>query len=235
MSDCMATCSRWRGAPAPAGAPRLAESSSPAPERAAAAWPPCLLWITSMSWPLRIRPTPVMPIDWANRCNSGSNMLESPRPGAFAAWPAPVPPAAPAPGPAAGSCVAPDGGDAGPENGSGDSGRLEESPGRSGVPVKNSVVSLTNGPSKNSGSGQKGRTTRCGGPVNQPSQVVRQLRAGAVSRYCWPREPRVCTPGREHGLAGKAQLARPGLRSCRISSCHIPSPRRRRGRGGPKN
>jgi hypothetical protein len=230
----MAPCSRWRDAPAPAGASRLAESSSPAPERVAAtAWPPCLLWIASMSWPLRIRPTPVMPMDWANRCNSGSNMSESPRPGARAAWPAPVPPATATPGPAAGSRVAPEGGDAGPENGSGESGRLDESPGRSGVPVKNSVVSLTKGPSKNSGAGLRSRT-RCAGPVNQPGHVVHQLRAGAVSRS-WPREPRVCARGREHGLAGKAQPARRSPRSCRISSCHAPNPRRRRGRGGPKN
>ena len=93
VSDSMASCSRWRGAPAPADAPRWTElSSAPLPlpaggpaERplswagAPPCWlwvapPPCwapppppLLWMASMSWLLRSRPVPVMPIDWASR------------------------------------------------------------------------------------------------------------------------------------------------------------------------
>ncbi len=145
LSGSIASCSRRRGAPAPAGAPRVAEwltaALAVAERTGPAAGPPCRLWIASMSWLLRIRPTPVMPMDWATRCSSGSSMLVSARPGARAGGPAPAP--------------SPDSGDTGagavtaavPDRGSGRSDR-GASPGRSRVPAKNSVGSLTRGPSK---------------------------------------------------------------------------------------
>ena len=122
LSGSMVSCSRRRDAPAPAGAPRVAEWSSAAlavAERAGpAAAPPCRLWIASMSWLFRIRPTPVMPMDCATRCSSGSSMLVSPRPGGRA--------------PSPGACAA--GAEvvaaAVPDRGSGGSDRLRGSPGQ---------------------------------------------------------------------------------------------------------
>ena len=98
----MASCSKGRVAPAPAGASRLAELSFRAPRlpppsprlRLAArcgVWlltaappcavpPPCRSSIAAMTWPLRIRPVPMMPIDCARRCRSGRSIADSPVP-----------------------------------------------------------------------------------------------------------------------------------------------------------
>ncbi len=37
-------------------------------------------WIAATSWLLRIRPVPLIPSDWASRCNSGSSIDASPVP-----------------------------------------------------------------------------------------------------------------------------------------------------------
>ena len=82
-------------------------------------------------------------------------MVDSPRPGARA--------------PPPGSCVVTGGAATAaalPDRGSDGSDRCGASPGRSRVPVKNSVGSLTRGPSQNSGAGFASRSTRCYSPVN---------------------------------------------------------------------
>jgi hypothetical protein len=125
-----------------------------------AALPPrCRSSIAAMSWPLRIRPVPVMPSDCAIRCSSGSS---------FAAIPAPAParPPAPAlawpaspsgeertapdcwgevPGEPAAPGAAPPGGDR-----TGDSSPAPEEP------ENRSMVSLTRGPSQGAGVGGVG-------------------------------------------------------------------------------
>ncbi len=169
----MASCSRWRGASAPADAPRRAELSSSAPRWAvsAVAVPRCLSWIASTSWPLRIRPTPVIPMDCAIRCSSGSSRAESPpdpRAACAVTAPAAGPAACPWPDPPSeaaerrGPVMAEVGGR------SGAPGWAVESPVGSGEPVKRSVVSLlTRGPSQSAGAGRHcGWTTRCCGPAN---------------------------------------------------------------------
>jgi hypothetical protein len=175
MSDSMASCSRWRSAPAPADVPRWAELSNagPPPTEGAPLPPPCFSWITAISWPLRIRPTPVMPIDCASRCSSGSNIPESPEPSRRAARSVTASPvAAPCVGgaPLAVAAESPT-----------TAGRCSDAPGWPGdaseipeEPVKSSVVSLTRGPSQGAGGGRRGgRSTRCHDPANRPGQVLR--------------------------------------------------------------
>lgn len=185
MSDSMASCSRWRSAPAPADAPRWAELSNAGPPPPVGAPPPppllpppCFSWITAISWPLRIRPTPVMPIDCASRCSSGNSIPESPGPPRRAARSVTASPAA-APrvggAPLAVAAVsAPtvfattEGCCSGAPDWPGDASEIPEEP------VKISVVSLTRGPSQGAGGGRGGgRSTRCHDPANRPGQVLR--------------------------------------------------------------
>ena len=207
----MASCSRWRSAPAPADVPRWAELSNagpPSPEGAPPLPLPCFSWITPMSWPLRIRPTPVMPIDCASRCSSGSNIPESPEPPRRAARSVTVSPAAAprvggaplAAAPvAASSAVRPSGA---PDCPGDASGTPEE-------PVKISVVSLTRGPSQGAGRGRGGgRSTRCHDPANRPGQVL------LVLSFPHRRATRPCAflvpgPGPRLAAAGSARTQRP--------------------------
>ena len=194
----MASCSRWRSAPAPADVPRWAELSN------AGLPPPCFSWITAISWPLRIRPTPVMPIDCASRCSSGSNIPESPEPPRRAARSVTASPAAAlcvggaplASAPTAGRC-------SGEPDWPGDASGISEEP------VKSSVVSLTRGPSQGAGGGRGGgRSTRCHDPANRPGQV---LRVAPFPHRCAMRSCASLAPGSGQQLAaaGSAPIQRP--------------------------
>ena len=221
----MASCSKRRVAPAPAGAPRWTElsfcapwlppfppwpprESRPVAGRPALAAPgvPPLPWrssIAAITWPLRIRPVPWMPIDCASRCRSGRSIADRPVPPRRLAAVVPAVPAVSA-APAlespsgqertapAGSGEAPARPAASPGHGDavgGSSGRPEE-------PVVVSVVSLTRGPSQGAGADRRfgrchplSRSGRSAGPIVVPSAIpaaicglsrTRQVRSHAL-------------------------------------------------------
>ena len=140
--------------------------------------PPCRSSIAAMTWPLRIRPVPMMPIDCARRCRSGRSIADSPVPPRRLGPDVTVPPlpdgsAAPEPVPAAEA--AEDAVSPALESASGQertalrgSGEVLAAPAESGAspdqgdaagdssgmpeePVIRSVVSLTRGPSQGAG------------------------------------------------------------------------------------
>jgi hypothetical protein len=162
---------------------------------------------------LRIRPTPVMPIDCASRCSSGNSIPESPGPPRRAARSVTASPAA-APrvggAPLAVAAVsAPtvfattEGCCSGAPDWPGDASEIPEEP------VKISVVSLTRGPSQGAGGGRGGgRSTRCHDPANRPGQV---LRCAPFPHRCatrWFAYP-VPGPGPWLAAAGSARIQRP--------------------------
>jgi len=215
----MASCSRWRGASAPADTPRWAEL----PDAALwwAAWvavPPLWRsWIAATSWLLRIRAVPVMPMDCAIRCNSGSSMPDNPRP---------APPAAPLVTASAGGC--------GPDV----CGPLAEAPGVTGEPVKSSVVSLlTRGPSQRAGAGHRSdRATRCRGPANWPGQNYSPAVFAAPPP--WPAILQAAHPASAVKAEGSlhtrvAGTAHPGLRPVPGASSRLQRWRTRSGGSDP--
>ena len=136
--------------------------------------------MASTSWPLRIRPVPVMPISWAIRCRSANFMPDSPEPPRRVGLSVTVSPA---------GVAAPDGPLSGPDW---DASEVPEEP------VKSSVVSLTRGPSQGAGSGRAcGRSTRCHDPANRPGQgtavLLRPYSRGAGCRLFLVLPP--CLPG----------------------------------------
>ena len=162
----MASRSRWREAPAPAGAPRCVELSCPAPLWAtgacAALPPPCRSWIAAMTSPLRIRPVPLMPMVWAICCNSGSSIAARPLP-VRRDLPCADRDAGSAPSSPARTCVFAVAAAALPAFGASAA---------STVPcelVRNSVVSLTRDPSR----GGRRLPRRPVGPVSRPGYCAR--------------------------------------------------------------
>ena len=130
-----------------------------------------------MSWLLRMRPVPLMPRDWASRCNSGSSIEASPVPDrrrGFAAAAGASP--GPSPGLPAEAGIA---------------------SGMSAGPERSSVVSLTKRPSKGAGSGhQCDRSTRWCGTAGMPGRDLCPLcrRRPSIRRRVRPAATCVRTP-----------------------------------------
>jgi hypothetical protein len=242
----MASCSKGRVAPAPAGAPRWTDFSFSAPwlppAARCAAWlpapPPC--WrssIAAMTWPLRIRPVPMIPIDCASRCSSGRSIADSPAP------PRRLVPvgcgsgetsASPAWASASGQerTVPADSGEVPPlpaESGTlpGNPGTAEDSSGRPEEPVIRSVVLLTRGPSQGAGAGHGlgrchplSRSGRSAGPVVVLSAIPALPRIPTVRRRAQPQCTARCSrPARQPpGLV-------PTLASAPVPGSHGTPPR----------
>ena len=175
VSGSIASCFRRRVESAPADATRWSEPWLAAPASCLAA-PPCRAWIASTSCPLRIRPAPGMPIDCAIRCSSGMSSEERPVPPRLRDLE--VEAVAPsAPGSPGADPLAAAGGAEIPMGASSDT---------LGVPLRSSVVSLTNGPSIILG--RLGEPARPVDPVQRPPLGPELIRAALIAAEC-PRFP----------------------------------------------
>ncbi len=210
--------------------------------------PPRRSSIASMSWPLRSRPTPVMPSDCASRCSSGSSMggkappglrPAAERPAMLPLLPPPSAPDPPAPSSAFGKeRTAPDWRPEAPA----DSGAPEAalpaagaacsfsgSPegARSGLAENRSMVSLTRGPSQvqaytaNAALGcPLSRITRCPGHAKRHDRLSCSLPSRAFRMWLIPRSQSDARhPGRYRRQSGAAPRGRWGKRPPAATSC----------------